>query len=163
MNQLRLIGLSLMTVVLQGSFFTHFPIKGATLHLALPFIVNVGFHMGSTAGALCGAGIGLLEDISTGNAIGLRALLYFWIGFTAGHLRKGFNDDDAKPAVGVTFLATFAFFFIHAFLNRFMSQTAGFMIYLQGPIVIEAIMNTLAAWILHYVLKKVLILPRLYS
>lgn len=163
MNHFRLAGLSLLTVILQGSFFTHFPIGGATLHLAIPFIVNVGIYVGPLPASICGAVIGLIEDISTGNAIGVRGLLYFWIGYFAGVMKDQVNDDDARPAVLISVGATFVFFILYAFISRFMSHTGGFLLYLKGPLVIEALLNGLMAWVLHIVLRRVLRLPRLYS
>jgi len=59
-------------------------IAGAIPDPLLIFVMTVGVLHGSEAGALVGAGVGLLQDITTGVPLGLGMLADLSVGFTAG-------------------------------------------------------------------------------
>ncbi len=163
MNSIRLAILLLINFILQGSIFSRLSIGGANLNLAIPFVVNTGLLLGPIPASICGAVIGLIEDLQFGYALGTRALLYFFIGFFTGVIQKHMNRDDPKPAMAWTALATVFFFFTYAFLNRIMTVTTGFLAYLTGPILIEVVLNTAVAWILYHIMRRFLKIPGLYS
>lgn len=59
-------------------------IAGAVPDPLLLFVMTVGLLHGSEEGALVGAGVGLLQDITTGAPLGLAMLANMCVGFTAG-------------------------------------------------------------------------------
>ena len=59
-------------------------IAGAVPDPLLIFVMAVGLLHGSEEGALVGAGVGLLQDITTGVPLGLAMLANMCVGFTAG-------------------------------------------------------------------------------
>ncbi len=163
MNTLRLAVALLVSFILQGSVFSRITFGGAAINLSIPFVVNIGLLLGPIPASLCGLVIGLIEDIQTGYALGVRALLYFVIGFVTGILQKHMNRDDPKPAMVWTAVSTLLFFFSNAFINRIMVNTVGFLVYLKGPILIETVLNAAMAWILYHILRRFIRIPGLYS
>ena len=59
-------------------------IAGAVPDPLLIFVMTVGLLHGSEEGALVGAGVGLLQDITTGVPLGLAMLANMCVGFAAG-------------------------------------------------------------------------------
>lgn len=163
MNRLRLAVILFINMILQNGFLSRIPIAGAQMNLSIPLTVNVGLLLGPIPGSLVGAIAGLLEDIQTGQALGVRALLYFLIGYASGSMLKHVNRDDPKPAMLFTLAGTVFFFLSNAFISRIMTVTTGFLLYLRGPVLIEAILNTLLAFVLFKLLKRFLKFPGLYQ
>lgn len=162
MNRIRLAIILFINMILQNGFLSRIPIAGAQMNLSIPLVVNIGLFLGPIPGSLCGAIVGLLEDIQTGQALGVRALLYFFIGYVSGSTIKHVNRDDPRPSLLFTAAATVFFFLSHAFISRIMSVTAGFLLYLRGPLFIEVLLNTLLAFLLFHILKRILKFPGLY-
>lgn len=162
MNSIRIAIILFVNAVLQGSMFSRVAFFGANLNMSLPVTVSMGLLMGPITGSLCGLILGLFEDMQTGTAIGVRGLLYFLIGFGAGLMRLHVNREDPKPAMVITLLATILFFFTYAFINRLLVETTGFLLYLKGPVWIEAVGNALLAWPLFVATRRFLRLPGFY-
>ena len=162
MNRLRLALILFVNMILQSAFFSRMPVFGAQMNLSIPIVVNIGVLMGPVPGSLCGAIAGLLEDIQTGRALGVRALLYFFIGYFAGSMQKHVSRDDPKPAMAITLISTLFFFLSNAFVSRILSVTTGFLLYLRGPVFIEAVLNALIGFLIYKLLKRFLKFPGLY-
>lgn len=162
MNRLRLAIILFVNMILQNSFLSRLPVGGAQINLSIPVVVNIGLFLGPVPGSLCGAIAGLLEDIQTGQVLGLRALLYFLIGYGAGSMRRHVNRDDPKPPMLFSLLGTWLFFFSNAFVSRILTITTGFLLYLRGPLFIEAILNALMAWVLFHLFQRILKIPGYY-
>ena len=148
MNRLRLALILFVNMILQSAFFSRMPVFGAQMNLSIPIVVNIGVLMGPVPGSLCGAIAGLLEDIQTGRALGVRVLLYFFFGYFA--------------AMAITLISTLFFFLSNAFISRILSVTTGFLLYLRGPVFIEAVLNALIGFLIYKLLKRFLKFPGLY-
>lgn len=69
---------------LEMTWLARASIAGATPDPLLIFVMTVGLLRGSEEGALVGAGVGLLQDITTGVPLGLGMLADMCVGFAAG-------------------------------------------------------------------------------
>jgi rod shape-determining protein MreD len=85
---LRLIGLALLTVVVQESAVSQISIFGVSADLTPLVVMSVGLLAGSLPGAIMGFGTGLLVDTVLVQTLGVTSLLYIAIGYWAGRLRE---------------------------------------------------------------------------
>jgi rod shape-determining protein MreD len=85
---LRLIGLALLTVVVQESAISQISIFGVSADLTPLVVMSVGLLAGSLPGALMGFGTGLLVDTVLVQTLGITSLLYIAIGYWSGRLRE---------------------------------------------------------------------------
>jgi rod shape-determining protein MreD len=85
---LRLVGLALLTVVVQESAVSQISIFGVSADLTPLVVMSVGLLAGSLPGALMGFGTGLLVDTVLVQTLGITSLLYIAIGYWSGRLRE---------------------------------------------------------------------------
>ena len=85
---LRLIGLALLTVVVQESAVSQISIFGVSADLTPLVVMSVGLLAGSLPGAIMGFGTGLLVDTVLVQTLGVTSLLYIAIGYWSGRLRE---------------------------------------------------------------------------
>ena len=85
---LRLIGLALVTVVVQESAVSQISIFGISADLTPLVVMSVGLLAGSMPGAIMGFGTGLLVDTVLVQTLGITSLLYIPVGYWAGRLRE---------------------------------------------------------------------------
>ncbi|HEX8975101.1 MAG TPA: rod shape-determining protein MreD [Solirubrobacteraceae bacterium] len=85
---LRLIGLALLTVVVQESAVSQISIFGISADLTPLVVMSVGLLAGSLPGAIMGFGTGLLVDTVLVQTLGVTSLLYIAIGYWSGRLRE---------------------------------------------------------------------------
>jgi rod shape-determining protein MreD len=97
---LRLVGLALLTVIVQESAVSQISIFGVSADLTPLVVMSVGLLAGSMAGAIMGFGTGLLVDTVLVQTLGVTSLLYIAIGYWAGRLR-----EIQDPAHGLVPLA----------------------------------------------------------
>jgi rod shape-determining protein MreD len=85
---LRLVGLALLTVVVQESAISQISIFGVSADLTPLVVMSVVLLAGSMPGALMGFGTGLLVDTVLVQTLGITSLLYIAIGYWSGRLRE---------------------------------------------------------------------------
>jgi rod shape-determining protein MreD len=85
---LRLIGLALLTVIVQESAVSQISIFGVSADLTPLVVMSVGLLAGSLPGAMMGFGTGLLVDTVLVQTLGVTSLLYIAIGYWSGRLRE---------------------------------------------------------------------------
>lgn len=153
MNRIKLILASILVVLIQVVILSRVKIYGVTANLALPFVVAITMGFGSYA-AFCGLFIGLLEDLLFSDIIGLRALIYFVIGFLIGNIEYRLNIRDNRTGILITILVTLVNFLCHFSIELFQGSFAGALLYLKGPIFIELLMNVFMYLIVITVIRK---------
>jgi rod shape-determining protein MreD len=100
---LLLVGVGL---ALEMTWLTRATIAGAPPDPLLIFVMTVGLLHGSEEGALVGAGVGLLQDITTGVPLGLGMLANMCVGFAAGlGERLIYMESTWLPVVGAVGLS----------------------------------------------------------
>jgi len=85
---LRLVGLALLTVIVQESAVSQISIFGVSADLNPLVVMSVGLLAGSLPGAIMGFGTGLLVDTVLVQTLGVTSLLYIAIGYWSGRLRE---------------------------------------------------------------------------
>jgi rod shape-determining protein MreD len=85
---LRLVGLALLTVIVQESAVSQISIFGVSADLTPLVVMSVGLLAGSLPGAIMGFGTGLLVDTVLVQMLGVTSLLYIAIGYWSGRLRE---------------------------------------------------------------------------
>ena len=85
---LRLVGLALLTVVVQESAVSQISIFGVSADLTPLVVMSVGLLAGSLPGAIMGFCTGLLVDTVLVQTLGVTSLLYIAIGYWSGRLRE---------------------------------------------------------------------------
>ena len=85
---LRLVGLALVTVVIQEAAVSQISIFGISADLTPLMVMSVGLLAGSLTGAVTGFATGLLVDTVLVQTLGITSLPYIAIGYWAGRLRE---------------------------------------------------------------------------
>ncbi len=125
-----IIGLIIIfAVVLQTTLVNYLAVLRVKPDLLLMIVLYIGFKSGPLRGELSGFLSGLLEDIFSGNLIGINALSKTILGNLAGLGRDKLAFENLITQIVVTFLATSIYAFLlfllkTFFLNRGISFVA---------------------------------------
>jgi rod shape-determining protein MreD len=112
---------------LEMTWLTRATIAGAMPDPLLILVITVGLLHGSEEGALVGAGVGLLQDITTGVSLGLGMLAAMCAGFAAGlGERFIYMESTFLPVVGAVALSS-----LRAAVWALAAHLVGL---LQGPV-----------------------------
>jgi rod shape-determining protein MreD len=152
---LRLIGLALLTVVVQESAISQISIFGVSADLTPLVVMSVGLLAGSLPGAIMGFGTGLLVDTILVQTLGVTSLLYIVIGYWAGRLR-----ELRDPAHGLVPLAAGALATVVAGLGMSLIQfllgvDAPVSLLLLQQVFITMLVNTLIALPVYAFVRRV--------
>ena len=85
---LRLVGLALITGVIQEAAVSQISIFGISADLTPLMVMSVGLLAGSLTGAVTGFATGLLVDTVLVQTLGITSLPYIAVGYWAGRLRE---------------------------------------------------------------------------
>ncbi len=141
--------------VLQSSLFSRLQLAGVTPNILLLVTVSLGLLQGSLSGMLVGALCGFICDVDTGSYLGLHFLLYLYIGYLSGVVKRWFYGEDLKLPIfliGLMDLIYGLVVYAGAFLVR---QRYDFEFYFQNVIVPEAVYTMLVAILLYFVIFRV--------
>lgn len=159
MNKVKILLLILLNIVLQSTLFSRVNVFGAVPNLTLPFVVCLAMIFGSNTGGYAGLAIGLFEDIIFSNILGVRALIYFIIGYWIGANNFSFNRGDIKTGFIYVALSTVLYFVTSSVMYYFLGQKIDFVSYLAGPIFLEVIFNCALYYPTLKLFKKIFIIP----
>lgn len=87
--------------LLQGCVFPLLSFGGIVPNLMIIITSSYGFMRGRKGGLLVGFFSGFLIDIFAGNLLGYNALIYMYIGYLNGNLKKLFYPEDIKLPIGL--------------------------------------------------------------
>lgn len=101
----RLVGLVLLTALLQVSFFAKVELLGTSPDGAVLVVMAIGLLGGSVAGAVGGFSVGLLIDCLLMQTLGAFAAALMAVGYVAGRYREsvGRPAHRAVPLLGAGF------------------------------------------------------------
>jgi rod shape-determining protein MreD len=101
----RLVGLVLLTALLQVSFFAKLELLGTSPDGAVLVVMAIGLLGGSVAGAVGGFSVGLLIDCLLMQTLGAFAAALMAVGYVAGRYREsvGRPAHRAVPLLGAGF------------------------------------------------------------
>jgi rod shape-determining protein MreD len=151
---LRLLGLGLLTVLLQVSAVSQVTIAGTNADLTPLVVMSVGLLCGSVLGASFGFTAGLFVDMALLQTLGLSSLVYIICGYWAGRIRE-LRDPQAgltPLAVGAsaTAVATIGF----SLMNFLLGVDAPVSFLLLRQIVTTILVNTLIAMPIYALVRR---------
>jgi rod shape-determining protein MreD len=129
-----IIVLSLVTLVLQTTLFSHLQVKEAKPDLILIIILYLSLLKGPQVGSITGFSFGLLQDVLSGMFLGSNALTKTLLGFILGSIGKRLYANSL--------LLQIIFVFILTFLNEALLAILDWMLKSSSP------MDVLHHWLL---------------
>ena len=141
--------LVIISFLLQSTLFSQFTIGGVCPNLLMIAVSALGFKEGKRTGIYAGFFSGILLDISIGSFYGLNALLYMYMGYLCGYLKKYVYTKDLKMPIFFIVssdLVYSIFFYLIAFL---LNGKFHFLFYLKSIMIPEAIYTALMACIIY--------------
>lgn len=160
MNKIKIVLVVLVNLILQSTVFSRFDILSVHANINIPVIIGLGIGFGPFVGGFGGLIIGIIEDVLFAEVLGVRALVYFIIGFLIGNSEVGINKEDVRSGLVLTAIATIGNFIGTSLIMKLVSNEAISFSYLFGPILIEIILNCLLYIVVFKVLKKLFVFPR---
>ncbi|WDV44689.1 rod shape-determining protein MreD [Clostridiaceae bacterium M8S5] len=150
-----------LSFLLQTTILNHFAIYGVMPNLCLVIIICFSLLKGSIKGATIGIVIGFLYDIIFGNALGVTALIYFWIGYFSGMFnKKVFTSTTLTPFV-FTAVATLMFNLYQLLYFYFSNYKTDTLKHFSSIVVIETIYNAVLSIFIFKIISGIIKTPNL--
>ncbi|SHK60975.1 rod shape-determining protein MreD [Desulforamulus aeronauticus] len=135
--------LIILAMLLQSTFFSFLQVAGVKPDLILMLVVFNGFLRGSREGAFLGFLAGLLQDVFTGNYIGINAITKMLAGYLVGLAEARFYKESVVIVSLVTFFAAIlnqlAYYILLFYLDILVSPSSAIV----GVVLPSAIYTTL--------------------
>ena len=115
MNRLKVVLMFFASIMIQTAILPNFSIFNSKANLSLALVVAIAMNYGSYISGYSGIILGFFEDILFSKLIGIRALIYYMIGFIVGYNEDSLNKGDIRSGSIITVVATL-FYWIMNFL-----------------------------------------------
>ena len=157
MNRLKVVLMFFASIMIQTAILPNFSIFNSKANMSIALVVAIAMNFGSYVSGYCGIVLGFFEDILFSRVIGIRALIYYMIGFIVGYNEDSINKGDIRSGSIITVVATLFYWVMNTIIYMFLENSSVNVLikYLKGPIVIELILNVLLYLVCNYALKKV--------
>lgn len=157
MNRLKVVLMFFASIMIQTAILPNFSIFNSKANMSIALVVAIAMNFGSYVSGYCGIVLGFFEDILFSRVIGIRALIYYMIGFIVGYSEDSINKGDIRSGSIITIVATLFYWIMNTIIYMFLENSSvnALIKYLKGPIVIELILNVLLYLVCNYALKKV--------
>ena len=143
---LRLIGLALLTVIVQVAAVSQIQVFGVNADLLPLVVAAVGLLCGSMSGAIFGFGVGLFADLALVQTVGLSSLLYLAVGYWAGRARELRDPQGALVPIvagaAATAVATVGYSIMQLLLGVDAPVTFGLVREIVATILLNAVIAT---------------------
>ena len=96
MNRLKVVLMFFASIMIQTAILPNFSIFNSKANLSLALVVAIGMNYGSYISGYAGIILGFFEDILFSKLIGIRALIYYMIGFIVGYNEDSLNKGDIR-------------------------------------------------------------------
>ncbi|WP_237036754.1 rod shape-determining protein MreD [Mediannikoviicoccus vaginalis] len=159
MNRYKIFIVIILNLLLQTVLFSRIQIFGINPNITIPIVVALGLGFGAYTGGFSGLLIGLLEDILFGRVLGVKALIYFVIGFLVGYSDMGINKDDVRTGVVLTALSTVASFVLTIIIGKLIGDSFSFRNSFF-PMLIELILNSICYIPIFMIFQKFFEFPK---
>ncbi|QQK07152.1 rod shape-determining protein MreD [Miniphocaeibacter halophilus] len=160
MNRFKIVVVVLINLILQSTLFSRIDVLSVHANISIPVVVSLAIGFGPYVGGFGGLIIGLIEDILFSKVLGIRALMYFIIGFLIGNSEAGINKEDIRTGIILTAVSTVGNFLGNSIIIKIIGDKVSILSYLLGPIFIEVILNSLLYILVFYLFKKIFEFPR---
>jgi len=157
MNRLKVVLMFFASIMIQTAILPNFSIFNSKANLSLALVVAIGMNYGSYISGYSGIILGFFEDILFSKLIGIRALIYYMIGFIVGYNEDSLNKGDIRSGSIITVVATLFYWIMNTIIYMFFENYSSTVLinYIKGPIFLELIFNVLLYLICNYILRKV--------
>lgn len=154
------VGLLIFIVfIIQTTVLRYFEIFGVVPNLCLVLIVSFSLLEGKKQGAIVGIIVGLLYDIMFSNALGVTALIYYFIGYVGGMFnKKVFTSTVLTPFV-FTAIATVVYNFYQVLCFYLSNCHFDYLNTLGSIIVIELLYNSVICVVFYRLMPKLIKTP----
>lgn len=150
--------------LLQSTLFAQFAIGGIRPNLLMIAVAAFGFLEGKRTGIYAGFFSGLLLDISFGYFYGLNALIYMYVGYICGYLKKYIFSKDVKLPLFFIAGSDFVYNLVYFVLAFVLRGHFHFMFYLKNNILPEVVYTTVIACVMypviHFVIKHMEVMEK---
>ena len=160
MNKIKIALVIIVSLILQTTIFSRINVFSTNTNIYIPIIVGLSLGFGPYIGGYSGLIIGLIEDILFSNILGIRALIYFVIGFIIGNSQAGINKEDMRAGLFLTSISTMINFILNEIITVMVGGKINFINYLTGPIFVETILNSIIYIFIFLFFKKIFVFPR---
>lgn len=160
MNKIKTILIVLLNIIIQSTILSRFSLFGVHANLSIPIVVALAIGFGAYTGGFSGLIIGLIEDVLFSPVIGMRALIYFVLGFLIGGSEAGINKEDIRSGIIFTIIGTFLYLIGYYIISFMIGVKISFKEYLLGPVFIEMIYNSILYIFVFKIFNRVYDFPR---
>jgi len=145
--------------LLQSTLFALFSVGGIRPNLLIIATASLGFLGGKRTGIYAGFFSGLLIDVGFRSVYGINALIYMYIGFTCGLLKKVLFPKDIKLPLLFIAVSDFCYNVLYYFFHFFFRGKFDFIYYLKHIMLPEIVYTALMACIIypfiHFVMRRI--------
>lgn len=145
-------------IVLESTIINRFTVFGVVPNLTLILIIIVALSRGKRIGSITGLFSGLIIDILFSPAIGINALIYFFIGYLVGMLEQKFSKDNILMPILMTISFTVFYHVTYLLLMFFLNQRVSIDGVLRNKLLIEIVYNSILMIPLYKWLSKHIVL-----
>ena len=139
MNRLKVVLMFFASIMIQTAILPNFSIFNSKANLSLALVVAIGMNYGSYISGYSGIILGFFEDILFSKLIGIRALIYYMIGFIVGYNEDSLNKGDIRSGSIITVVATLFYWIMNTIIYMFFENYSSTVLinYIKGPIFLE--------------------------
>ena len=149
----------LFCFLLQTTLFTLFSIGGIRPNLLIIVTASLGFLCGKRTGIYTGFFSGLLIDACFRSVYGTNALIYMYVGFRCGMLKKVLFPKDIKLPMLFIAVSDLAYNVLYYFLYFLFRGRFDLLYYCRHIILPEVVYTTIMACVLypviHFVVSRI--------
>ena len=142
--------------ILQTTLFAMFSVGGIRPNLLIIATASLGFLGGKKTGIYTGFFSGLLVDLCFRSVYGTNALLYMYIGYTCGFLKKVLYPKDIKLPLLFIAVSNLAYNILHYFMYFLFRGDFNFLFYLTQIILPEVVYTSIMACILYPIIHLIM-------
>ena len=141
--------------LLQSTVFQALSFASISPNLMIVVVSAFGFMRGKKEGLWIGFFTGLLLDVFTGSILGFYALLYMYVGYFKGFIRKMFYPEDIKLPMLLIAVSDFSCSLIIYFLLFLFRGKFDILYYLLNIMIPELVYTMVVTIFLYFIILKI--------
>lgn len=150
-----------INLILETTILPFFHIFGYTPNISLVTIIILAFRRDKYYGGFFGLITGLVYDILFGKVIGVKALIYFLIGYYAGEIKGNLNNENIIIPVFFSAIGTIIYNSMYFFFAFFLGTNIDFSVVISNIFSLEILYNSVLTFIILKIYAKYFTSPSL--
>lgn len=151
----------ILNLILESTILPLFTIIGYIPNISLVTIIVLAFRRNKYYAGFFGLITGLIYDILFGKTIGIKALVFFLIGYYAGEIKGNLNSENLLIPMIFSALGTIIYNSMYFLIMFFLGENMDFSIVLNNIFSIEILYNSILTFIIIKILDKIFTTPSL--